>query len=478
MKQQVTSQIILFAQVILSMAQLTSSADLTNMAARRKVPTVGNQDLDLKLHTLNQHELPSSRHFRSSSNRDAADHAPHSTADSSPEPDSNSDQTDGSEASGPYLPPEELEIIRLNDTSVVLRWDINVVAMDHLQFFKTQYKSTKKNAQWKTDSREIPPTSRADQINGLKPGNYYFIVSAVYDNDDNIPSQQKKYTLRARSKISESEMPEKTAPIIRWNETASDYVRFKWKYPVKERDMPYFGYLVYYRSAHSVSDYTIYNTLDENVELAELEPDTPYEAKVVAYNLVGISDFSDTIIIKTKPKQNNTASSSTTTLAPIVTTLEEDQSTTTTPSYEQSSSTTPELVETTTRKPREEVTIYTTDTTITSTYNKTFPITFSAGLSNLFSQLMTRQDDTTLAIKYSLFFLLPMIVITSILICLISCHRKRKSPLATDDSAQSDLDSYFKNSFPGVEKDLHMMVSLDDGHQGFINNHPHIHDYT
>lgn len=197
--------------------------------------------------------------------------------------------------------PEDLAVIRLNDTSVVIKWDIPLTN-ERLLYFKIQYKANKPpNAPWHTESKEIPPNSKACQINGLRPGTYFFIVAAVYDNDDNRPSYQFRYKLRPKSKIKAEEWPNMTAPDIFWSESKSDYFRFKWRYTPRDADMEYFGYLVYYRSAYSVSDFYIHNSLDESCEIAEVEQDTPYEAKVIAYNNFTVSEMSQLVTIRTQP---------------------------------------------------------------------------------------------------------------------------------------------------------------------------------
>lgn len=397
--------------------------------------------------------------------------------------------------------PNELQAIRLNDTSVVLRWESDHLPLQHLQFFKVQYKSTKKDATWKTDNHEIAPQVKAYQINGLRPGNYFFKVQAVYDNDDSVSSDQIKYRLRAKTKIAPHEWPELKAPEIYWHEERSDYLRFKWKYNFKQSDFNYFGYLVYYRSAYAMSDFTIYNTLDENVEIADLEPETPYEVKVVAYNSHTVSNFSDIKRVKTLPKPNSTTtpiSLSTSTLSPSNarsnTTVAPSTTTTKKPiPLPPSTSTTIENLSTgdvikqppvgpTVQKtgPTDQVTQKPTTTLITNPANN---VTSTQSISSTISDLFFGgPTDSTMAIRYSLLVLSPILFIVFASLCLISCrHNRHKDPPppTTHDSMQFalEINGYFKNSFPNVENE-YLPTTNHDAKHGFVNNHPHIHDFA
>lgn len=393
---------------------------------------------------------------------------------------------------GTYPAPNELSAIRLNDTSVVLRWEFPELAQEHLQSFRIQHRSTRKESRWRTVDVEIPPTTRAYQINGLRPGNLHFIVIALYDNDDNVSSTPPlKYRLRSRSKIKPEEMPEMKAPQIFWSEAKSDYFRFKWKYEPKEEDHESFGYLVYYRSAHVVSDFTIYNTMDSNVEIADVEPDTPYEAKVVAYNTVGVSEFSDTITIRTAAQSNTTIPSTTIpvtqspSIAPQDTTLTPATATTRGTFTVLSTPVDIQLIYTTTQAPKPSIIIESPSNTTKSTATSIARDIYES-ITKAFNALLGDQSDAMLIIRYLLLVLLPLIFIVSVLICLIrgpSPSRKRnESPpsAATDDSMQFDLEinGYFKNSFPGVEKDYSSVSNHNDIHHGFVNNHPHLNDFA
>ena len=444
--------------------------------------------------TYTQDNIKDNQSPSQDSNLDSSDRT--SSYDLSSSPDVRDEE---SGESGSLPPPNELSVIRLNDTSVVLRWEFPESAQEHLQFFKIQYRPTRtKESNWKTEMAEILPTIRAYQINGLRPGNFQFIVSAVYDNDDNVPSTPPlKYRIRAKSKIKPEEMPEMKAPQIYWWEAKHDYFRFKWKYEPKEQDHDIFGYLVYYRSAHIVSDYFIYNTMDSNVEVADVEPDTPYEAKVVAYNTVGVSEFSDTITIRTETQPNSTAS-----------TVPTNQ-----PPSSVSTSTIPPMPPTTTTRrpltvswpPNSRDTFTSTQApfdghpTVGPKFNiSTSPpgIIESSNSSNTmkevyrsfiksFNAVIGDQSDAMLIIRYLLLVLLPIIFIISVLTCLVkgpklSKKQAESTPSTTDNSMQFHLEinGYFKNSFPGVDKEYSSVTGHDEVHPGFVNNHPHSDEFA
>lgn len=365
--------------------------------------------------------------------------------------------------------PSELSVIRLNDTSVVLRWEFPDQAQEHILYFKVQYRPIKKGATWKTDPQEIMSLTRAYQINGLRPGNYLFIVIAVYENQDNAPSTAFKFKLRAQSKIPEHDMPEMKAPEIFWKEAQTDYFRFKWRYEPKNSDFEDYGFLVYYRSAHTVTDFTIYNTMDTNVEIAELEPDTTFEAKVAGYNENGISKFSDTISIKTKPAKNESMSTSP---GPDVTTAStiEAQTSPTTPAQSTTKRPSVPFNEITTQAPNQG------QATSKPTTGPTPPITnsvsFTESMIAFFKPIFTDQGDAMLIVRCLLLVLFPVLFITFGLIFCVRPTKSKKEPRSSSstDDAQFDLEinGYFKNSFPGVENEY--TPAKNRINTGFINN--------
>lgn len=369
-----------------------------------------------------------------------------------------------------YQAPYDLSVVRLNDTSIVLRWEIEETGNGILQFFKIQYKSTKKNEIWRTVDREITANIRAHQINGLRPGSYLLGVTAVYDNDDNVQSRQIKYRLRASSKLLPNELPEMKAPEILYRRAEYDNIVFKWRYNPKKEDFEDVGYLVYYRSLHIVMDFLIYTSLDESIELSEVEPDTPYEAKVVAYNRVTVSNFSETVVIKTPPHPNATINLANATTAPgpstaapptlLYTTpspadknsnllIDQNQYTTQEPPSDDRSSSDHRYNSNTTLKPI----VITPPPAFKNKPTTTQFFTSNQTLSSFFEFVMGDPSDTMTAIRYALLAVLLIIIIASVALCLTSCYQNRNHspPSSTTESAQFDLEinSYFKNSFPG-----------------------------
>lgn len=378
-------------------------------------------------------------------------------------------------------PPEILGVVRLDDHSIVLKWDLHYTAQPYLQFFKIQYRSTKQASPWKTEKRDILPTTRAHQLNGFMPGNYFFVVSAIYNNDDNVRSSQYKYKLRAGSKISPDLMPEQKAPEITYTNASSDYFRFRWSYKIKDKDMEDFGYLVYYRSAHQVTDFSIYNTLEESVEIAQVEPETPYEAKVLAYNNFGVSEFSETIRIKTLPnnEQSTTTPSSslssttTSTTAPkAITSIPTTSPTTPKPtisSANTSTSTTPKImISSTTPIPlldtnaenqitAKTISPITTTATITTTtkkpYHEIHMTTTTTSAPDISTTYYWLQDEMYIAVRWSLLVSLSLLFIFHIVICWMCCTRSTPTTPANEPMhIDLEINSYFKNSFPGVER--------------------------
>lgn len=454
---------------------------------------------------LNNNNRDSNYSSPSTSSSDSSDSNPNETSVLSTDDDSITEDTQAN------YKPTDLTVVRLSNQSVVLRWDLPPELPDNLQFFKIQYKKASKSHEWMTEGKEIQPFLRAYQLNGLKPGNYIFVVISVV-GEDNFPSDLFKYRLKASSKISPDDLPNQEPPTIFWHEEEHDLIRFKWRYKVKDRDLSNFGFLVYYRAAHQVSEFYIHNTVDENVEIADVDPDTPYEAKVVAYNDVGVSEFSKIISVKTKSKTNDTTVAGATTPSTPVTedsvawmtaisTSTITTSTTTKPSVDPSEKLSPvksEEERVKTVKPTPEIdlsnhkhpsysivtkpikTNVLTFNGSNSTTSTTINSAFEWYIYSVFDTLHLDRSDSSAVIKSSLIITIIPLVLIIFAICLIPCQRrKQKSPPSSpnDSMLEIEINGYFKNSFPGVEKE-YSVLSTQDAHHGFVNNHPHINDFT
>lgn len=371
--------------------------------------------------------------------------------------DQNYDTSDPADPNEERLePPNELSVIRFNDTSVVLRWEFPDSFLSSLENFKVQYKSSQKNSTWKTELNSIEPMVRAYQIYGLRPGNYFFIVAAQYENQDSVSSKPLKFKLRAKSKIPPEDLPETKAPEIFWNETGKDYFRFKWHYNPKPNDQDY-GFLVYYRSTFRMDAFTIYHTMEMNVEIVEVPPDTSYEAKVIAHNEHGVSEFSSTITLRTKPQTESSTTPSPITSSRMTTqmgTLE--QSSTKSPfTYGMSTDVTENLTKsTTTRAPKQDPP--------TPKSEKWLP-QWLESIYTFFKPVFSDQSDAMLVIRYLLLVLLPVLFLTfGLVLCLRPYNNKKNCQVSSSTvDAQFDLEinCYFKNSFPGVEEGYSSVIN-------------------
>ena len=92
------------------------------------------------------------------------------------------------------VPPNQPNITRLSDISVMVRWSVPENHGLPILFFKVQYrelgqKPNSKQAKWMTANTEIPSHIRSFEISDLQPDHTYrFRIAAVYSNNDNAVS--------------------------------------------------------------------------------------------------------------------------------------------------------------------------------------------------------------------------------------------------------------------------------------------------
>lgn len=99
------------------------------------------------------------------------------------------------------IPPSKPKVSRLNDESVVVRWNVPAYTGLPIQFFKVQYQEIEErnNSEWKTCNQDIPPNIRVYEVDNLKSEKFYkFRIAAVYSNNDNklSPKSDKFYLNR------------------------------------------------------------------------------------------------------------------------------------------------------------------------------------------------------------------------------------------------------------------------------------------
>lgn len=92
------------------------------------------------------------------------------------------------------VPPNQPNVTRLSDMSVMVRWSVPENHGLPILFFKVQYrelgqKSNSKQAKWMTANTEIPSHVRSFEVTDLLPEHTYrFRIAAVYTNNDNAVS--------------------------------------------------------------------------------------------------------------------------------------------------------------------------------------------------------------------------------------------------------------------------------------------------
>ena len=93
------------------------------------------------------------------------------------------------------VPPNQPNVTRLSDVSVMVRWSVPENHGLPIQFFKVQYRElgqkpgSSKQAKWNTANTEIPSHIRSFEVPDLQPEHTYrFRIAAVYSNNDNAVS--------------------------------------------------------------------------------------------------------------------------------------------------------------------------------------------------------------------------------------------------------------------------------------------------
>lgn len=205
------------------------------------------------------------------------------------------------------VPPNQPNVTRLSDVSVMVRWSVpqNDSGLP-IQFFKVQYrelgqKMNGKQAKWMTANSEIPNHIRSFEVTDLQPNHTYrFRIAAVYSNNDNKPSPNSvRFHLIKDGGFERNKMP---IPLLTNTEALGPQeVLLVWQNPDKSADID--GFYVYHRASTSAGDYiktTVEGKDSFNITISHLQPDTTYEFKVQSFSVGAASEFSQILRQKTK----------------------------------------------------------------------------------------------------------------------------------------------------------------------------------
>ena len=204
------------------------------------------------------------------------------------------------------VPPNQPNVTRLSDVSVMVRWSVPENKGLPIQFFKVQYrelgqKMNGKQSKWMTANMEIPNHVRSFEVTDLQPDHTYrFRIAAVYSNNDNELSQNSvRFHLNRVAGFDSNKMP---IPLLTNTEALGpDRVLLIWQNPDRSANID--GFYVYHRASTSAGEYiktTVEGKNSTNITISHLLPDTTYEFKVQSFSVDAASEFSKIIREKTQ----------------------------------------------------------------------------------------------------------------------------------------------------------------------------------
>lgn len=209
-------------------------------------------------------------------------------------------------AAAVLVPPDQPNVTRLSDVSVMVRWSVPENKGLPIQFFKVQYreigpKMNGKQAKWMTANSEIPNHVRSFEVTDLQPDHTYrFRIAAVYSNNDNkLSPNSGRFHLNRDTGIESNKMP---IPLLTNTEALGPHqVLLVWQNPDKSAEID--GFYIYHRASTSAGDYlktTVEGKSAFNMTISHLQPDTTYEFKVQSFSVDAASEFSQILRQKTK----------------------------------------------------------------------------------------------------------------------------------------------------------------------------------
>ncbi|CAG9763006.1 unnamed protein product [Ceutorhynchus assimilis] len=219
------------------------------------------------------------------------------------------------------IPPSKPVISRVNDFTVVVRWNVSSNNGLEILFFKVQYREvsncgsrnqTIANKIWNTANTDISATITAYEVSGLKPDHCYrFRIAAVYTNNDSKMSPKSKtFHLRSLDFFEKNPLP---VCLITHVETVNhSAVKIYWECPPYNVTIDGF-YILHLIATRAGDDYMINTVEGEDARsyvLNYLQPESIYDIKLQSFNQKLASEFSP--IMKGRTGVNPVTSTSTT----------------------------------------------------------------------------------------------------------------------------------------------------------------------
>ncbi|XP_076756558.1 interference hedgehog isoform X2 [Xylocopa sonorina] len=203
------------------------------------------------------------------------------------------------------VPPNQPNVTRLSDVSVMVRWSVPKNTGLPIEFFKVQYrelgqKMNGKQAKWMTANSEISSHIRSFEVTDLQPNHTYrFRIAAVYSNNDNkLSPNSVRFHLNKDGGFESNKMP---IPLLTNTEALSPHdVLLIWQNSDRSADID--GFYVHHRASSTASDYiktTVEGKESFNITISHLQPDTMYEFKVQSFSVDAASEFSQILAQKT-----------------------------------------------------------------------------------------------------------------------------------------------------------------------------------
>lgn len=196
------------------------------------------------------------------------------------------------------MPPNQPNVTRLSDTSVMVRWSVPENEGLKIEFFKVQYRELGQNmngkqGKWMTATTEITRHVRSFEVIDLQPNHTYkFRIAAVYSNHDNkLSPNSAKFLLNHTSDFETNKMP---IPLLINTEALSPHeVLLVWR--IEDASAKIDGFYVYHRATTSAGEYiktTVEGKQATTITIAHLDPDTAYDFKVQSFSVGAASEFS------------------------------------------------------------------------------------------------------------------------------------------------------------------------------------------